>query len=286
MNKLNLKHTGGFPFEANTLDYMQDAYSLFNTLGAMAGELVILKGCEQAGNSVASGVVYIKALDEVLPFKGSALSDKVIVREDVTSLPFEDGTSKDVEHTRYATFGNSHDGYLWADFKRIDPLTAIIARIAKLERRVKDTLPIGTIAIWGRPHNEIPKGWIEYTGLKGCVPVGHDPNDYQDGNPLYVGFSQIDRIVGEKQVTLTTNEIPSHKHNVNWRFYLSNDDGGDPDDNPQVSFDQRGTRVGERREINAAYMNTFIESTGGNKPHNNIQPSRVVKFIQFVGFDD
>ena len=122
--------------------------------------------------------------------------------------------------------------------------------------------------------------------MKGCVPVGHDPNDYQDGNPLYVGFSQIDRIVGEKQVTLTTNEIPSHKHNVNWRFYLSNDDGGDPDDNPQVSFDQRGTRVGERREINAAYMNTFIESTGGNKPHNNIQPSRVVKFIQFVGFDD
>ena len=278
MNKLNLKHTGGFPFEANTLDYMQDAYSLFNTFGAMAGEVVILKGSESTGNSVASGVVYIKALDEVLPFKGSTLSDKVIVREDITSLPFEDGTSKDVEHTRYATFGNSPDGYLWADFKRIDPLTAVIARIAKLEWRVKHSIPIGTVAIWGKPAEAIPIGWIEYEPMRGYVPVGYHPRDFD--------FGTLDKTLGERKHTLTTGEMPSHKHNVNGRFYLSNDDGGDPDDNPQVSFDQRGTRVGERREINAAYMNTFIESTGGNQPHNNIQPSRVVKFIQFVGFDD
>jgi hypothetical protein len=278
MNKLNLKHTGGFPFETNTLDYMQDAYSLFNTLGAMAGELVILKGCEITGNSVASGVVYIKALDEVLPFKGSTLSDKVIVREDITSLPFEDGTSKDVEHTRYATFGNSPDGYLWADFKRIDPLTTVIARIAKLEWRVKHTIPIGTVAIWGKPADAIPIGWIEYEPMRGYVPVGYRPRDFD--------FGTLDKTLGERTHTLTTGEMPSHKHNVNGRFYLSNDDGGDPDDNPQVSFDQRGTRVGERREINDAYMNTFIESTGDNQPHNNIQPSRVVKFIQFVGFDD
>ena len=65
MNKLNLTHEAGYPFDVNFLAFMQAAYSLFNHFGHLAGNLAIISGCEEVGNTISAGTVYING--ELLP---------------------------------------------------------------------------------------------------------------------------------------------------------------------------------------------------------------------------
>ncbi|MFV8351546.1 hypothetical protein [Flavobacterium sp. XS2P14] len=116
MNTINFNQVGGFPLSTNILAKLQTAFSLFNALGNIAGDLTIISGCEVAGTNVANGVVFING--EVLEFRGGLAQSKVIVKEDVESLLFENQNSYPVVKTRYATFGTGVGAINWADFKR------------------------------------------------------------------------------------------------------------------------------------------------------------------------
>lgn len=271
MNKINFDNTGGFPLGAYTLKFMQQSYQLLNALGNIAGNLSILSGCDRVGRSITDGVVYING--EVLPFKGAPISEKVIIVETTRKRIFKDGVEKAVEYTRYATFGNSASGLLWANFKR--PLNnqqieaksftdenSLLKRLEKLEERVSKTVPIGLVAIWGKPANEpIPEGWREYVPLRGRMPIGHNSADPD--------FGRIGAEGGEKVHTLTIEEMPSHNHTV--------------ENLPQrINDTDRG--VGNYSNFSIDSIDNQISSnTGGNQPHNNMPPYRVIKYIEFVG---
>lgn len=122
MNKINFNQTGGFPLSTNILDAMQSAYAIFNQLGSLAGNKAIISGCEQLGNTVADGVIFLNG--EILPFKGGAIGTSVIIKEESESRVFEDGATKPVIFKKYATFGSStpEKTFVWADFKRVDNL--------------------------------------------------------------------------------------------------------------------------------------------------------------------
>src|SRR5690625_6311259 len=77
MNKIHVQQTGGFPLESDTLTFMQESWNIFNQLGAMAGENVILSGCIESGGNVSPGFVVYN--NEVLPFEGGALASLVRV---------------------------------------------------------------------------------------------------------------------------------------------------------------------------------------------------------------
>jgi len=49
MNRINIQQTGGFPLETDTLNAMQNAYDIFNSLGNIIAPLAIVKGCEIVG---------------------------------------------------------------------------------------------------------------------------------------------------------------------------------------------------------------------------------------------
>ena len=288
MNRINFDNTGGFPLGTYTLDFMQQSYQLLNALGNIAGNLSILSGCEQAGRSITDGVVYING--EVLPFKGAPISEKVIIVESSQKRIFKDGVEKAVEYSRYATFGNSTSGHLWADFKR--PLNSqqiesqsfteensLLKRLEKLEERVTKTVPIGLVAIWDRPASEIPEGWVEHTEMRGVVPVGHKADDTL--------FSRLGTEVGGKTEQIELRHLP------NLKLDLENQNGD--------GFEIIGTnirnitdwhRVGGQWDMGSHIPQWGREKgyqlkallKGGEQPINNVQPSRIVKFIRFVGF--
>ncbi|WP_410492877.1 phage baseplate protein [Chryseobacterium sp. 6424] len=75
--------------------------------------------------------------------------------------------------------------------------------------------------------------------------------------------------MGTKTHTLTINEIPAHDHQSGSEA-LYNDHGG-------------GTFVARRTYEsggNNSYRNQNTSKTGGGAAHNNIQPSRIVNFIE------
>ena len=281
MNKLHTEHNAGYPFDVAFLAFMQNAYNLFNHFGHLAGNKVIISGCEEVGNTITSGTVYING--ELLPFEGGAKDDTVWIREDTTQVTFQDGFSRTLETVRTVVFGRSTPDktFNWEDFQRVTNLQDLEAQKAEANalkklkdeveilKKQKQAIPIGLIAIWGKPANEIPEGWREYTDLRGRMPVGLDPRyrkteddaqDYQLNSLLNQG--------GERSHKLTIEEMPSHNHQLPYRE--TQDDSGTGGDSNEFS-------IGDIHKRNTTH-------TGGDQPHNNMPPYHVVQFIEYVGF--
>ena len=283
MNSIYTEHNAGYPFDVAFLAFMQNSYHLFNSLGCMAGNKAIISGCEERGNTISPGTVFING--ELFPFEGGAKGDTVIIKEETNEVTFDDGFLRPLETIRTAAFGRStpEKTYNWEDFQRITNLQdlgnnktdntetkKLLERIEKLEKQ-KQAVPIGLIALWGRPANEIPAGWREYVNLRGKMPIGLDP-DYvktKDDSQDY-GINQLLKQGGERSHKLTTDEMPSHSHNIGGLPTQINDTDRGIGHNSQFSIDDIDTRTST--------------STGGDQPHNNMPPYRVVQFIEYIGF--
>ena len=275
MNSINVNQTGGFPLTTDVLSYMQNAYKIFNAMSGISGDLIILSGCEVVGNTVSDGVVAIEG--EIYPFQGTTLGSHVFIKEVNTSKIFEDGSQKTVLVEKVATFGSSTKSYPWESFRRVlsnrqieeksfTEETSLLKRLEKLEERVKKTVPLGLVAIWGKPANiPLPEGWREYEPLRGRMAVGQDIAD----NDLGV----IGRTGGEIMHRLTIAEMPIHNHGVIFKV---------------ANLKYGGKELGERALSlygdNEDTSYRPITGAGGDQPHNNMPPYRVIRFIEFVGF--
>jgi hypothetical protein len=278
MNTQNFNQSGGFPLQTETLNNMQTAYDIFNNLGNIAGNFSIILGCQVTGSLVANGVVYIN--QELLEFRGGQIGTDVIIVEEITAQEFEDGNEKDVLYVRYATFGLGATSFPWINFKR--PKTTIelteqkaeqtlietlITRITALENRPVANVPIGMIAIWDRPFNEIPVGWSEYQPLRGRMPIGLDPNydNNVTGDRTNYNLQTLNYNGGKREHATTLEETATHSH----KYLRSKDYGsasGNATGHPDLGFDWIDS-----------------EAVGGGKAHTNMSPYRVVHFIKYNG---
>ncbi len=145
---------------------------------------------------------------------------------------------------------NPTDGDVWIDTSH-DQYTPLIAQL------LDKFYPIGTIYYNGvdgtNPGSMFGGIWEPY--LQGRVPVGIA----EDGT-----FSVIGTEVGTEEVALTVAQMPSHRHNT-------------------YRYPTGGSSVGIVGATNASTGGQTFGSgapdtsdTGGDQPHNNIQPSKVV----------
>ena len=87
--------------------------------------------------------------------------------------------------------------------------------------------------------------WVAWG--KGRVPVGVDTSDSD--------FNTVEKTGGEKEHTLTVDEMPSHKHDFGQQFTGM----------PVLSGNYGYYMI-------AGTQTDVIKNTGGNQPHNNLQP--------------
>lgn len=149
-----------------------------------------------------------------------------------------------------------------------------------------DTLPVGAIMPFGS--DTIPENWLLCNGqavsrtdyqdlfntigitygsgdgfttfnlpdLQGKIPVGKDEND--------TDFDTLGNTGGEKEHTLTIDEMPSHKHKIKYQTSI----GG---------FFETVTAGSSRSNVGESTLG--INETGGNQPHNILQPYIVQNYI-------
>ena len=256
MDFLEVNQPGGFPMTTNILNHLQNASRIFNSLGALAGDFSIISGCEEVGSTVSDGVVYFK--NELFPFKGGSKTSKIRIIETSEAKTFQDGTTKAVVFKRYVEFGTAVTDFLWSDFKRIDPLVSLTAKVSSLEKKAAVFIQGGGMVLWNKPATDIPEGWQEVVNWRGRMPVGFDSTQTE--------FNVMGKDGGEKTHQLTIDEMPKH------RFQLTQD---------VVSFYDENNGVGNGGDGPASKVK-YTNYLGSDKPHNNLSPYRVVMFIECI----
>ncbi|WP_271782990.1 hypothetical protein [Aquimarina algiphila] len=163
---------------------------------------------------------------------------------------------------------------------------------------VDTRLPKGLISMWSG--QDIPKGWVLCDGtnntpdLSGRFIVGMEKN-----NPEY----QIGKKGGANEVTLTQAQMPSHTHldnghthgvndpghnhnhgNFNGLVRFTNKDTTDTMDNNtgsgrEFALNNFGTIQSNKTGVSIKTAKANLQSTGGNKAHENRPPYFVLAYI-------
>lgn len=283
MNTINFIQTGGVPFTNDVAQEFENAYKIFNAYGAMAGDKTIISGCVENGSSVSDGFIYVNS--ELFYFEGGSKSDNIFLNEQNIDKVFEVPTTKTLIKIRTLKFGNAIENvWAWSDFKRIDTMLSLMARLDTLE--ASQTITNAKLAIftqggvvfpWFKAVEDIPEGFKPVWNIAGKTIVGLDPKD--------TDFDAVGKLFGSKKHKLTTSELPKH------RFKLAVPTGQNsyPTLTPNNSL---ATINNQGNDGNYLLGGTTGEPTvgrssevGGDLEHNNVQPSIVAHYIEWVGLD-
>ena len=165
-------------------------------------------------------------------------------------------------------------------------ITSLLNRIQALEDKPATAVPLGMVAIWGKPA-PFPEGWEEYVPLKGKIPVGlniltpEEKSDAQDadggngisyyrdnyGNVIYP-FETLGSAGGRMAKKLSINEIPAHTHT---ETRVKEGLGS------IINFEA----VGDDGHL--GYESVASGSAGGGQTFSILNPYRVVQYIEYTG---
>lgn len=288
---IDLLQAGGFRLKQATLRRMQKAY--FEILKAFIRHLdipdegnFIISGCTVVGDNITTGMMYIDGeLCEFTETEGTA--DSLIKKNVVhTNLVFRTGASMPVFRETNAIVVEA-DGVALSAFTRIQTVKKLIwnnieekpngividpnygtsdpdliARIVALEARPVANVPIGLVAIWGFPEDEIPAGWVPHEPLGGRFPIGRTDEDADFDSTTGIGATG-----GSKTVTLGIPNLPPHNHSFG--SSAAGDDGAGLIATGGDTVEGGGT--------------FGMQNTGGGEAFSLMNPYRVVDFIRYVG---
>ncbi|KFF06441.1 fibronectin type III domain-containing protein [Flavobacterium reichenbachii] len=165
-------------------------------------------------------------------------------------------------------------------------INSLIDRLTILENKPATAVPIGMIAIWGKPA-PFPEGWEEYVPLRGRIPVGvynpspqqriveigqrnyfQDLTFYNNNGVMTWPFETLGNAGGNVAKSLSIDEMPQHSHD------LPTDGGGS--NNIQ-------SLAGSANSDEGISESSKTGLTGKSQSFSMLNPYRVVHYIEYTG---
>lgn len=286
-----------FPLDCETMEYIQSNHQLAEMLGAIAGDRIILSGCNKVGAKYQPGYVFLCTRDypqgEVLAFAGG---DKSFTHVYLDKTPIAVTANSDSYPNAYTTRqlkpGLGSEQYPWSDFTVLTDKTnrQLLAEIASLRTQMASLqpAPVGSIMMW--PSATIPSGWQlcdgsslnrqEYAALFYVLGTTYGNNDSStfcipDMRGLFVAgrgannYNNLNQKGGYNTVALSVNEMPRHNHDTSDSVADGSVtvEGGEHQHSINATPNQNnGTGTLSRQESNK-YTNTFTTPSGGTHEH-------------------
>lgn len=298
MDKITANYTSqpndSFPLDCETLQYISQNQSILEILGNIAGNNVILQGCEKdSGTSyIKPGYVFLRTQDypngEILHFAGGS-SDSICLKKEniqVNALGF---SYQKAYERRSLISGVGEENF---NFKSFEPVTSnqkLLELIDGLRRQFNslDSLPVGTILIW--PSKSLPSSKFVFchgqslplsdVSLEFHLVIGDAFGVPEAGkikmpdmrNRFVVGCDQnytaypFGSTGGLSSVQLTVDQMPNHNHSI---AALDAINGTEQTIKPLGYINGH---VGSGK--------IYTESTGGGKAHENRPPYIALNYI-------
>ena len=240
-----------FPLDCETLDYLQGLAAIAEVLGNIAGDKVVLYGCESAngGNSRGPGIVFLRTLShpegEVIPWEGGATTAGMYVRQEDIHVSANNTDYPKAYTRRSLAPGIGAENYRWEDFCDVPSVRELMAENRKLreDMAAMRSSPLGIVEMWAGV--SVPDGYVlcdgsalrveDYpelhkalgssfntavssTGVRYTTETGFFRVPDLRGR-FVVGHSDIDidygdmgAAGGKKTVALDTSQLPAHNH--------------------------------------------------------------------------
>lgn len=285
--------SGDFQLDKKTFEYLQEAYKSLSVIGMLVGTENLTKGSRGyilsgvhdtnasagaitgSGASYSNGYVYIDG--EIYRFIGGLSSGSVILETQIPNL----GTPHDSKYTEIVCrFGTGVNSIPFSQLRRVPKL---------MEASFIDEIRM----YGGTDLNNLPLGWYlcdgqnETLDLRGRVPIQYNSTYVQGSDSMDYNFDVPFSEGGSRDHQLQISELPAHKHSTgvfNKFVALGSDVPGD---------DTLGSVPDSVNDTNEIAITGFTaqnktdmteKSIGGNLKHTNMQPYKVVYFIQYKGY--
>ena len=302
---------GQFPLDCETLAMLQENGNIQAIIGNIAGDKVVLLGCElEPGKPErGAGYVFLRTREypngEVIYWEGGSIANGMhVVKENAQVQAF--GASYDAYTSRWLAPGIGDEIYDWSDFvdvknmrelmKEIDDLTTEIENVHK-----ETSEPLGIVKMWAGKN--VPEGYQlcdgralsrgTYAELYDTIGDVFNTATDRNGSSWVApeeGYFRLPDLRGRFIVGQSANDgdyntiggtggEKAHTLTIaEMPIHSHAFDGEETDKGGYGTSSNRATRIMESNE-DPAYS---TEATGGNKAHENRPPYYVLAYIMRV----
>lgn len=258
-----------FPMDCETLEYQQQLVALVAVIGNVAGDRVVLSGCEAnaEGTRRSAGYVFVRTKDfpegEVLPWAGGPVGGGMYLKQEDISVSANNVDYPKAYTRRSLAPGIGVENFSWDDFTEIRNIMELMAENRELRGEIAELqpAPLGIVQMWAGV--SVPEGYVlcdgreysitEYPELSKALGTTFNTATNANGGAytttagyfrvpdlrgrFVVGrhdddneYKELGAAGGKKSVALTTEQLPEHKHDVKDYLMIN------PDYN-ELSFD-------------------------------------------------
>ncbi|MDR2954401.1 MAG: tail fiber protein [Prevotella sp.] len=291
MNRGNFTAKDNFPVSTFTYDFLQKMAQLAGSMAQLGGQKYILSGCTLSGTTVSAGLIVING--EILPFESGTMKAKITIQETKDTEHYEGVDYPESYVHRVAKFADNGE-YNWADFVQVLTNKELEEKIGAIRSESPGFVKMWSGAINrldeskyllcdGRTVNTIDYPDLAYfygkegessfklPDLRQRFIVGYD-NGIAD-------YDSIGKTGGEKEHTLSVNEVPSHKHIYPWGENV-NQEWNPPWDYADEYL--TGRRGSDGNDSDNAWA--YTSPVGGGEAHENRPPFYVLAFVVRVNY--